>query len=202
MQNYHAISQRSETIYTRSKYDVKETYGKSRNRHRRLEGDRRRHCEASGSRGSGRGRQLQLRARKGQNASSREITSKDGKAIAVQANVARQADIERLFAEAMKAFGRLDILVNNAGIYEFCAARRHHRRALPQAVRPERPRPAPGFPGSSKAFRLRGRQHHQHQLGREHARRRRTRRSTAPRRRPSMPSPDRSPRSWAREISA
>jgi 3-oxoacyl-[acyl-carrier protein] reductase len=48
-----------------------------------------------------------------------EITSKGGRAIAVQANVAKQAEIERLFAEAKKAFGRLDILVNNAGIYEF-----------------------------------------------------------------------------------
>src|SRR5437764_12460882 len=28
-------------------------------------------------------------------------------------------DIESLFAEMHKAFGRLDILVNNAGIYEF-----------------------------------------------------------------------------------
>ena len=37
----------------------------------------------------------------------------------MQANVAKQADIERLFAETKKAFGRLDILVNNAGIYEF-----------------------------------------------------------------------------------
>jgi 3-oxoacyl-[acyl-carrier protein] reductase len=48
-----------------------------------------------------------------------EITKKGGKAIAVQANVAKQADIQRLFAEAKKAFGRLDILVNNAGVYEF-----------------------------------------------------------------------------------
>jgi len=48
-----------------------------------------------------------------------EITSKGGKAVAVQANVADKADIERLFAETQKAFGRLDILVNNAGIYEF-----------------------------------------------------------------------------------
>src|SRR5688572_24224107 len=48
-----------------------------------------------------------------------EITSKGGKAVAVQANVAKQADIDRLFSETMKAFGRLDILVNNAGIYEF-----------------------------------------------------------------------------------
>jgi 3-oxoacyl-[acyl-carrier protein] reductase len=37
----------------------------------------------------------------------------------VQANVAREADIRRLFSDAKKAFGRLDILVNNAGVYEF-----------------------------------------------------------------------------------
>jgi 3-oxoacyl-[acyl-carrier protein] reductase len=48
-----------------------------------------------------------------------EITGNGGKAIAVQADVAKQADIQRLFAETEKAFGRLDILVNNAGIYEF-----------------------------------------------------------------------------------
>src|SRR5207253_6967995 len=48
-----------------------------------------------------------------------EITGKGGKAIAVQANVAKEADIRRLFAEAKQAFGPLDILVNNAGIYEF-----------------------------------------------------------------------------------
>src|SRR5216117_2239042 len=46
--------------------------------------------------------------------------AKDGvKAIAVQANLSKQADIERLFADTKKAFGRLDVLVNNAGIYEF-----------------------------------------------------------------------------------
>ena len=48
-----------------------------------------------------------------------EISGKGGKAIAVQANVAKKAEIERLFAETKKAFGKLDILVNNAGIYEF-----------------------------------------------------------------------------------
>ena len=48
-----------------------------------------------------------------------EITSNGGKAIAVQANVAKQDDVRRLFAEAREAFGPLDILVNNAGIYEF-----------------------------------------------------------------------------------
>jgi len=48
-----------------------------------------------------------------------EISGKGGKAIAVQANVADKAQIERLFVETKKAFGTLDILVNNAGIYEF-----------------------------------------------------------------------------------
>jgi len=48
-----------------------------------------------------------------------EITGAGGKAVAVQADVAKTADIDRLFAETKKAFSRLDILVNNAGIYEF-----------------------------------------------------------------------------------
>jgi 3-oxoacyl-[acyl-carrier protein] reductase len=48
-----------------------------------------------------------------------EITSKGGRAVAVQADVSKHADIKRLFGEAKKAFGRLDVLVNNAGIYEF-----------------------------------------------------------------------------------
>src|SRR5437879_7630818 len=48
-----------------------------------------------------------------------EITKQGGRAIAVQADVARKADIERLFAQTKKAFGQPDILVNNAGVYEF-----------------------------------------------------------------------------------
>ena len=48
-----------------------------------------------------------------------EITSAGGKATAIQADMAKKADIDRLFAETKKAYGRLDILVNNAGIYEF-----------------------------------------------------------------------------------
>jgi 3-oxoacyl-[acyl-carrier protein] reductase len=34
-------------------------------------------------------------------------------------NVARKAEVERLFSAAKKAFGKIDILVNNAGVYEF-----------------------------------------------------------------------------------
>src|SRR5947209_7006735 len=47
------------------------------------------------------------------------IKKSGGTAIAVQANVANQADVKRLFAETKRAFDKLDILVNNAGIYEF-----------------------------------------------------------------------------------
>jgi len=46
-----------------------------------------------------------------------EITSKGGKAIAVQGDVSKKADIDRLMSETKKAYGRLDILVNNAGVY-------------------------------------------------------------------------------------
>ena len=48
-----------------------------------------------------------------------EIKAQGGKAVAVQADIAKSADIDRLLAQAKQAFGRLDILVNNAGIYEF-----------------------------------------------------------------------------------
>jgi 3-oxoacyl-[acyl-carrier protein] reductase len=47
------------------------------------------------------------------------IHAKGGKAIAVQGDVSKPADITRLFAETKTAFGKLDILVNNAGIYDF-----------------------------------------------------------------------------------
>lgn len=48
-----------------------------------------------------------------------EIENSGGKAFAVQANVAKKAEIETLFAAAKKQYGHLDILVNNAGLYEF-----------------------------------------------------------------------------------
>ena len=49
----------------------------------------------------------------------KEITANGGKAIAVQGDVSKQADITRLFAETKKAYAKLNILVNNAGTYEF-----------------------------------------------------------------------------------
>jgi 3-oxoacyl-[acyl-carrier protein] reductase len=49
----------------------------------------------------------------------KEITSGEGKAIAVQANVAKASDVQRLFVDTLDAFGQVDVLVNNAGVYEF-----------------------------------------------------------------------------------
>lgn len=46
------------------------------------------------------------------------ITAEGGRALAVQADVSKTADVERLFAESRRAFGSLDVLVNNAGVYE------------------------------------------------------------------------------------
>jgi 3-oxoacyl-[acyl-carrier protein] reductase len=48
-----------------------------------------------------------------------EITGKGGKAVAVQGDVSKAADVQRLFKETKKAFGGLDVLVNNAGVYQF-----------------------------------------------------------------------------------
>jgi 3-oxoacyl-[acyl-carrier protein] reductase len=46
-----------------------------------------------------------------------DIKAKGGKAIAVQGDVAKAADVKKIFAETKHAFGRLNILVNNAGVY-------------------------------------------------------------------------------------
>ncbi|HTP85489.1 MAG TPA: glucose 1-dehydrogenase [Bryobacteraceae bacterium] len=50
-----------------------------------------------------------------------EIKQQGGRAIAVQGDVQKAGDVQRMFAETEKVFGRLDILVNNAGVYQFAA---------------------------------------------------------------------------------
>ena len=47
------------------------------------------------------------------------IRAAGGRAIAVQADIAKDGDVARLFSEAVREFGRLDVLVNNAGVYQF-----------------------------------------------------------------------------------
>jgi 3-oxoacyl-[acyl-carrier protein] reductase len=48
-----------------------------------------------------------------------EIAAKDGKAVAVGADLSKPEDVKRLFNETQKVYGLLDVLVNNAGIYRF-----------------------------------------------------------------------------------
>jgi 3-oxoacyl-[acyl-carrier protein] reductase len=48
-----------------------------------------------------------------------EIISAGGKAVAVQGDVVKEADVNRLFDETKKEFGKLDVLINNAGVCEF-----------------------------------------------------------------------------------
>lgn len=48
-----------------------------------------------------------------------DIVAKDGKAIAVKADLSKESEVVALFAKTKETFGRLDILVNNAGIYQF-----------------------------------------------------------------------------------
>jgi 3-oxoacyl-[acyl-carrier protein] reductase len=51
-----------------------------------------------------------------------KIEAKGGKAVALQADIASEADVVKLIAEAQAKLGPLDILVNNAGVYEFSPA--------------------------------------------------------------------------------
>ncbi len=51
----------------------------------------------------------------------KDIIGRDGRAIAVGADVSKSADVTRLFKEVDSVFGRLDVLVNNAGAFRFGA---------------------------------------------------------------------------------
>ena len=52
----------------------------------------------------------------GAEATVREIHGIGREALAIQANVAVAADVDRMFAQLVQKFPRLDILVNNAGV--------------------------------------------------------------------------------------
>lgn len=54
----------------------------------------------------------------GANAVAEAIKATGGEAFAIQTNVTSIEDLQRLFDETTKSFGKLDILVNNAGIMD------------------------------------------------------------------------------------
>ena len=100
-----------------------------------------------------------------------EITKAGGKAIAVGASVAKSGDIEKLFAETKKSFGKVDILVNNAGVYAFTPARSGYRRRNQPHLRNQRHWPPAHHQGRGTAVPVGRRQRHQHRLRcqRDHA---------------------------------
>lgn len=52
---------------------------------------------------------------------AQEIVDAGGQAIAIGADVSNEQDVQKLFAETLKAFGRLDILVANSGLQKDAA---------------------------------------------------------------------------------
>src|SRR3954463_7028463 len=48
-----------------------------------------------------------------------EIISNGGTALAVQGDVSRSDDVQRLFAETRERIEPVDVLVNNAGVFQY-----------------------------------------------------------------------------------
>ncbi|RYG49239.1 MAG: SDR family NAD(P)-dependent oxidoreductase, partial [Chitinophagaceae bacterium] len=48
-----------------------------------------------------------------------DIVSAGGKALAIQGDVSKSEDVDRIFEETVKAYGAVDVLVNNAGVYDW-----------------------------------------------------------------------------------
>jgi 3-oxoacyl-[acyl-carrier protein] reductase len=58
-------------------------------------------------------------SREGADLTVAEIVAKGGKAVAVQGNMAKAADVKRLFEVTKKELGVPTVLVNNAGVFQF-----------------------------------------------------------------------------------
>jgi 3-oxoacyl-[acyl-carrier protein] reductase len=56
--------------------------------------------------------------RRGAEAVVAAITASGGRAIVVQGDVSKSADVARLFVEVKAAYGALDVLLNNAAVYK------------------------------------------------------------------------------------
>ena len=70
----------------------------------------------------------------GANKVVREIQQTGGEAVALGGSVANETDIQTLFTETKKNYGKVDILVNNAGVYGFASldqvtADEYHRQS-------------------------------------------------------------------------
>jgi 3-oxoacyl-[acyl-carrier protein] reductase len=81
-----------------------------------------------------------------------EIVKAGGKAVAIQADVAKRADVERLFAETKAKLGKPNILVNNAGVYRFGPLEFADRTGFPSPFRHQCAGPILATQEAVKAF--------------------------------------------------
>ena len=88
-----------------------------------------------------------------------EIKNAGGKAIAVQADVAKAADVENLFKQTLEAFGKIDVVVHSAGIMPMLPISGRQCRNLRQSNRDQFARGFFGV-GTSGTTRSRRRPHH------------------------------------------
>ena len=125
----------------------------SRGRHRRIQGNRRGDRQAPGRRRRGGRRQLRFEQAKAPTASSPRSRTSGGKAIAVQANVAKQAGHRTPVRRGEEGVRPARHPRQQRRHLEFAPLEEHHRRAFPQALRPERARSDPRVAGSGQALR-------------------------------------------------
>lgn len=62
------------------------------------------------------------------------IEAAGGRAVAVQADVSKAADVSRLFSETNAAFGRIDVVVNSAGIMPMAPINDDNLEAFDQVI--------------------------------------------------------------------
>jgi 3-oxoacyl-[acyl-carrier protein] reductase len=86
-----------------------------------------------------------------------EIIKAGGKAGAIQADVAKRADVKRLFEETMEKLGRPNILVNNAGVYAMGPLEAVTEEEFPSPVQHQRARRDPRCAGGHQGIQRLGR---------------------------------------------
>ena len=96
-----------------------------------------------------------------------EIVGKGGKAIAIQANVSKGADVKRLFAETKAKLGQPTILVNNAGVFNFAPIEAVTEEDVERQFGDQCHGHAAHQQGSGRDLQRFGRKHHQSKHDRE-----------------------------------
>jgi short chain dehydrogenase len=95
-----------------------------------------------------------------------EIIAAGGKAVGIQGDVSKAADVARLFAETKKAFGKPNVSGEQRGRIPARTVRRNDRGHISLAFQHERAGSCLDLAGGNQVLRRRGRKHHHHHLDR------------------------------------